>query len=226
MKLIRIVAPVLLALLSHAVSAQVAATANSGYKTSEGRERVAKTLSAPDRDAKQRPQELVDHMGLKPGMVVADVGTGVGYMLPYLSSAVGPGGKVLAEDIADDFLDKAKAKVAEVKLGNVTFVKGSETSPNLPDGAVDVELALDSYHHYDYPEKMLAALHKSLKKGGRLVVVEYYKRPNAMPTGNAMEHIRVDEPDVIKEIEAAHFKLLSKREHIKDSQYMLIFGKR
>ncbi|MEO7653902.1 MAG: hypothetical protein ABIZ80_25880, partial [Bryobacteraceae bacterium] len=60
---------------------------------------------------------------------------------------------------------------------------------------------------------------------GRLVVVEFYKRPHAMPTGNAMEHIRVDEADVIKEIEAGHFKLLSKREHIKDSQYMLIFKK-
>ena len=73
---------------------------------------------------------------------------------------------------------------------------------------------------------MLAALHNGLKKGGRLVVVEYYKRPNAMPAGKAMEHIRGDEADVIKEIEAAQFKLLSKREHIKDSQYMLIFEKR
>ncbi|MEO7653639.1 MAG: class I SAM-dependent methyltransferase, partial [Bryobacteraceae bacterium] len=169
MKTIGIAAPVFLVLFSHAANAQVAASANSGYKTAEGRERVAKSLSAPDRDAKQLPQELVDHMGLKPGMVVADVGTGVGYMLPYLSRAVGSSGKVLAEDIADDFLDKAKAKVAEIKLGNVTFVKGSETSPNLPENAVDVELALDSYHHYDYPEKMLAALHKSLKKDGRLV---------------------------------------------------------
>jgi ubiquinone/menaquinone biosynthesis C-methylase UbiE len=226
MRRVRILAPALLAMICQTAPAQVAEKANSGYKTAEGRERVAKTLAAPDRDAKQRPQELVDHMGLKPGITVADVGTGVGYMLPYLSRAVGPSGKVLAEDIADDFLAKAKAKAAADMLANVSFVKGSEVSPNLPDGQVDVELALDSYHHYDYPEKMLAALHKSLKKGGRLVIVEYYKRPNAMPTGNAMEHIRADEPEVIKEIEASHFKLLSKREHIKDSQYMLIFEKK
>jgi predicted methyltransferase len=91
---------------------------------------------------------------------------------------------------------------------------------------VDIALALDSYHHYDYPDKMLAGIAKGLKSGGRLVIVEYYKRPNAMPNGRAMEHIRLDEPDVIKEIEANGFRLLSQREHIKDSQYMLTFARK
>jgi ubiquinone/menaquinone biosynthesis C-methylase UbiE len=208
-----------------AISAQVAENANSGYKTKEGRERVAKNLSAPDRDAKQKPQELVDAMALTPGMTVADIGTGVGYMLPYLSRAVGPKGQVLAEDIEDDFLDKAKTKKEQEHLANVSFIKGTVKDPNLPEGGVDVALALDSYHHYDYPEKMLAGLHKGLRPGGRLVIVEYYKRPDAMPNGNAMQHIRLDEADVIKEIEADHFRLISKREHVKGSQYMLIFEK-
>ena len=57
------------------------------------------------------------------------------------------------------------------------FVKGTETDPNLPEGSVDVILALDSYHHYDYPEKMLAGFHKALSERGRLVIVEYYKSP-------------------------------------------------
>ena len=47
---------------------------------------------------------------------------------------------------------------------------------------MDEVLVLDVYHHFDYPEKMLAALHKALKAGGKLVVVEYYKTPEAMPT--------------------------------------------
>jgi ubiquinone/menaquinone biosynthesis C-methylase UbiE len=147
-------------------------------------------------------------------------------MLPYLSRAVGAEGRVLAEDIQDDFLAKARQKAETEKLGNVTFVKGSETSPTLPDGSVDVALALDSYHHYDYPDKMLAGIAKGLKRDGRLVIVEYYKRPTAMPNGRAMEHIRLDAPDVIKEIEANGFRLLSQREHIKDSQYILTFAVR
>ncbi len=219
--------PITIALLIvFSAPAQVAKDANSGYVTKEGRERVASTLDAPDRDSRQKPQELVDAMGLRAGQVVADVGTGIGYMLPFLSKAVGPSGRVLAEDIQDDFVDKAKAKAAKEKLANVSFVKGTETDPNLPEGAVDVELALDSYHHYDYPEKMLAALHRALKPGGRLVIVEYYKRPDAMPGGRAMTHIRLDEADVIKEIEANSFKLVSTREHIKGSQYMAVFEKK
>lgn len=215
--------PTVLILLFSAAFAQVADKANSGYKTPEGREQVARTLIAPDRDVKQKPEELVKAMSLAPGMTVADIGTGAGYMLPFLSRAVGASGRVLAEDIQDDFLAKARAKAESEKLGNVTFVKGSETSPMLPEGAVDVALALDSYHHYDYPEKMLAGIARGLKPNGRLVIVEYYKRPNAMPNGRAMEHIRLDAPAVIKEIEANGFRLLSQREHVKDSQYMLTF---
>jgi ubiquinone/menaquinone biosynthesis C-methylase UbiE len=215
-------ASICLALLCSAF-AQVADKANAGYKTPEGRSQVAKTLDAPNRDAKQKPEELVKSMSLEPGMVVADVGTGVGYMLPFLSRAVGAKGRVVAEDIQDDFLAKARAKAESDKLGNVTFIKGSETDPRLPEAGVDVVLALDSYHHYDYPEKMLAGIRKGLKPGGRLVVVEYYKRPQAMPNGRALEHIRLDAPDVIREIEANGFHLESQREHVKDSQYLLVF---
>src|ERR1039457_4439507 len=156
-------------------------------------------------------------IGLKPGMTVADIGTGVGYMLPYLSRAVGPSGHVLAEDIFDDFLNAAKQRAGDQKLGNVAFIKGTETDPRLADGTVDVILALDSYHHYDYPEKMLAAFARSLRDGGRLVAVEYYKRPNAMVGMDAVKHIRLDEPDLVREIERNGFRKVCEREHIKGS---------
>ena len=204
---------------------QVAGQANSGYQTEQQRKVVANGLADPARDEKQKPGELVRAMGLQPGMTVADVGTGIGYMLPFLSRRVGPAGHVIAEDIFDDFLDSAKQAAENQKLENVTFVKGTETDPKLPEGEVDVVLALDVYHHFDYPDKMLAAIHKSLKPGGKLVVVEYYKRPEAMPNNRALTHIRLDMPDVIKEIEGNHFHLLSEKEHIPDSQYMLVLRK-
>jgi len=212
-------------LLAPALIGQIASQANEGYKTPEGRESVAKMLSAADRDEKQKPRELVEAMSLKPGRVVADVGTGTGYMLPYLSEAVGPQGHVLAEDIFPDFLEKAEKTAKEHKLANVAFIKGSETDPALPENGVDVVLGLDTYHHWNYPEKMLAALHRELRDGGRLVIVEYYRHPDAMPGGRAMQHIRLDAADVIKEIESNHFKLLSQHDHVKASQYMAIFEK-
>lgn len=218
---------ILLALVFCAAAcAQVAKEANSRYETHEGRQAVAKGLSAPDRDARQKPEELVRAMQVKPGMTVADIGTGVGYMLPFLSRAVASDGRVLAEDIFDDFLDQARERAAREKLANVTFIKGSTTDPDLPANAVDEILALDSYHHYGYPEKMLAAFHRALKPDGRLVIVEYYKRPDAMAGGGAMQHIRLDAPDLIKEVESNGFRLVSQHEHIPHSQYMAIFEKR
>ena len=211
--------------LAGGLSAQVASQANSGYQTEQQRQTVAKGLADPARDERQKPRELIKAMGLEPGMSVADVGTGVGYMLPFLSRRVGPAGHVIAEDIFDDFLASAKQRVQNLNLDNVTFVKGTETDPKLPEGAVDIVLALDVYHHFDYPDKMLAAIHKALKPGGKLVVVEYYKRSTAMANGRALTHIRLDMADVIKEIEGNHFHLLSEREHIPDSQYMLVLRK-
>jgi ubiquinone/menaquinone biosynthesis C-methylase UbiE len=211
--------------LAGALGAQVAQQANSTYQTEAGRKTVAQSLNASSREQTQKPGELIKSMGLEPGMTVADVGTGVGYMLPFLSRRVGPAGRVLAEDIFDDFLAGAKQTTEDQKLSNITFIKGSETDPNLPEGQVDMELVLDAYHHFDYPEKMLASLRKALKPDGKLIIVEYYKRESAMPGGRALTHIRLDMPDVIKEIEANHFHLLMEKEHIKNVQYMLVLEK-
>jgi ubiquinone/menaquinone biosynthesis C-methylase UbiE len=187
---------------------------------------MARGLGSSGRDAAQKPAELVARMKLAPGMVVADIGTGAGYMLPYLSKAVGASGRVLAEDIFDDFLKTAGEKARAEKLANVSLVKGGERDPNLPENGVDVALALDSYHHYNYPREMLAGIRKALRQDGRLVVVEYYKRPNAIGKGDfAVEHVRLDKPDAIKEIEAAGFQLVSEFEQIPNSQYGLVFRK-
>jgi ubiquinone/menaquinone biosynthesis C-methylase UbiE len=218
-------ASLLAGLMSATLAAQVAGPANAGYQTEQQRKGLAAGLGDPARDERQKPGELIRAMGLQPGMTVADVGTGIGYMLPFLSRRVGTDGHVIAEDIFDDFLASARQRAENLKLANVTFVKGTETDPKLPAAAVDVVLALDVYHHFDYPEKMLAAIHQSLKPGGKLVVVEYYKRQEAMPGGRALTHIRLDMPDVIKEIEANHFHLIAEQEHIPDSQYVLILRK-
>jgi ubiquinone/menaquinone biosynthesis C-methylase UbiE len=214
----------LLSLIS--ADAQVASQANSGYQTEQQRQNVAKGLADPARDERQKPGELIRTIGIQPGMSVADVGTGVGYMLPFLSKRVGPEGKVYAEDIFDDFLAAAQQHTKDLNLTNVSFIKGTEADPKLPENSLDVILVLDVYHHFDYPEKMLAAIHKALKPEGRLAIVEYFKRPGAMGSGDrAVSHIRLDMPDVIKEIEANHFHLLMEKEHIPNSQYILVLRK-
>ena len=212
--------------LSLPLAAQVAKEANSQYQTPEGRQSVAANLNAPNRDEQERPLELIKAMGLTRGMSVADVGTGIGYMLPFLSRAVGRSGSVLGEDLFDDYLAAARVRVQNLKTGNVGFIKGTDKDPMLPEGKFDRVLVLDVYHHFDYPEPMLAGIHKALKPDGKLVIVEYYKNETAMPNGRALTHIRLNKPDVIKEVEANRFHLVSESEHIKDVQYMLILEKR
>jgi len=205
--------------------AQVAGKANAHYATPEQRAQMARGMADSSRDQEQKPRELVASLSIQPGMAVADIGTGPGYMLPFLSEAVGSRGHVLAEDIYPDFLELARKRAESAHLGNVATVLGTQTDPMLPDRSLDLALALDVYHHFSYPGRMLAGLRRSLKDGGRLVIVDYYRRRDAMPYGNALEHIRADQPEVIHEVEAAGFHLLSKHDHISNSQYVLIFGK-
>ena len=213
-------------LLCCSLSAQVAEKANEGYKTPEGRANVGSTLGAPDRDARQKPKDLVAAMGLKPGMTVADVGTGVGYMLPFLSDAVGSNGHVTAEDIFPDFLEKARQRATSQKLSNVAFILGTPDDPKLPANTFDAILMLDVYHHVDFPAKVLASLREALKPDGRLVIVEYHKNEESMPNGRALTHIRLAESDAEREIESNGFRLLSHHDHVPKVQWMGIFAKK
>jgi ubiquinone/menaquinone biosynthesis C-methylase UbiE len=200
---------------------QVADYANSGYKTTEGRERVAGVLLSHDRDATQKPLELVQALKLSAGMTVADIGTGAGYMLPFLHQAVGPSGKILAEDIFPDFLEKARRHASEKNISNVDFIHGTEKDPKLPEGSTDLALVLDAYHHFDYPAEMLSALAKGLKSGGRLAIVDFYKAGFRDP-----KHIRLDEADVIKEVEANGFQLISTAPFTPERQFIALFRKK
>ncbi len=208
---------------------QVATQANQAYKTHEGREGIAKGLGDPARSERQRPRDIIDALDLKPGASVADVGTGVGFMLPYLSHAVGDTGHVYGEDIQNDFLDKAKVKVQLSHLNNVQFVLGTDRDPKLPADTLEGVLVLDVYHHFDYPEAMLEHIHDSLVSDGKLVIVEYFKRAGAMPgpdPNRAVQHIRLDQDDVIKEVETNGFRLVSKRDLVPKSQYIAVFVKK
>ncbi len=176
-------------------------------------------------DSLQRPGVLIREMKLKPGMTVADIGTGIGNMLPFLSRSVGSTGRVLAEDTEDEFLSAAKSAAQNQNLANITFIKGTDDDPKLPEGQVDIVFALDVYHHFTNPEKILAAFYKALRPEGKLVIVEYYKRESAMPNGKALTRIRLDLADMIKELEANHFHLVEEKEYAKNVQYMLVLEK-
>lgn len=207
--------------LSTALFAQVADKANERYRTPEGRQGMLGTLGAADRAERLKGEAIIKALKLQPGMTVADLGTGAGAMLPLLSAAVTPRGRVLAEDIFPDFLERAKTQAKS--LENVSFILGTDRDVKLPAASADVAVAVDAYHHYDYPAPMLASIRKGLKPNGRFVIVDYYKREGAMTGGNALEHIRIDQADVIREVESNGFRLLETIEHDPGKQYILVF---
>ena len=205
-------------LLAPAAWGQVAVPANRNYVTHEGRERMIQTLGDESRPANLKMDELVAAIGVEAGSTVVDVGTGAGAMLPFLSKAVDGSGKVIAEDIYQDFLDAAKENATKHGLTNVEFVLGTEKDPKIPAGSADLALIVDAYHHFNYPAEMLAGIHRGLKPGGRLVVVDYYKAGFRDPA-----HIRLDKVDVVREIASHGFRLLSNHDHIPGIQYRLEF---
>jgi ubiquinone/menaquinone biosynthesis C-methylase UbiE len=204
---------------------QVAKEANRDYETKEDRAKIVERLESPARLAILQPAELVSRLGVIPGSTVVDLGTGTGNLLKDLSLAVGSKGRVIAEDIFPDFLDRARDRAKTARLGNIDFVLGTETDPKLPAGAADLVIVLDAYHHFDYPERMLAGIKRALRPGGRLAIIEYHKKRGAMEVNPdfALTHIRAGAEQVVQELEAAGYKLLWRRDHAPERQYIAMF---
>jgi ubiquinone/menaquinone biosynthesis C-methylase UbiE len=204
------------------VSAQVAEKANERYTTPEGRQGMLGVLGDPSRSQRIHAGAILAALDLKAGMAVADLGTGAGALLPSLSAAVGPSGKVFAEDIFKDFLDTARARNGA--LANVTWILGMERDPKLPASSIDAAVTVDAYHHWDFPAEMLSSLRRAFKPGGRFLVADFYRRPGAMDSGaDVMQHIRLDRDDVIREIQSNGFKLLRTTDTVPGKQYIAIF---
>jgi len=161
-------------------------------------------LNRSEREQEEAPEAALDAIGIGPGMVVADVGAGTGYITMRLARRVGPTGRVYAEDIQPEMLDHVRDSSAAAQLNNVETVLGSDTDPRLPSGKVDLALLIDVYHEFSRPQEMLQGLRRSLRKDGRLVIVEYRKEDPSIPI--KPDH-KMSIADVTKEVEAEGFHL-------------------
>lgn len=123
-------------------------------------------------NARQPPEAVMDAIGLKPGMAVADVGAGTGRMAVWLARRVGTAGKVYANDIDAEALDRVWARARRLGFQNVTTVLGKSDDPLLPAGTLDIAFMTNVYHHLEKPRAMLEAIRPSLKPDGILAVVE------------------------------------------------------
>lgn len=180
---------------------------------------AAEWLDRPEREAEEQPAKLMEALKLKPGMAAADVGAGSGFFTFRMAEAVGPTGKVLAVDIQPEMLAIIRKRAAERGLKNVQPVLGAITDPRLPPNGVDLILMVDVYHEFDHPWEMTQAMVRSLKRGGRLVFVEYRMEDPGVPI--KLVH-KMSEEQVRKEMSVQPLKWVDTVE-VLPRQHIILF---
>jgi len=139
---------------------------------------------AQQKSAESEVPRLMQLLELKPGMTIADVGAGFGAWTTRFSRALGPNGRVLANDIGAQQLAFLRDWVKKEGLTNVTVIEGAAGNTNLPPLCCDAILIRDAYHHLTQPDDIVRSFAAALKPGGRLAVVDFPPRPNSdIPAG-------------------------------------------
>jgi len=176
-------------------------------------------LERSEREQEESPDVAVRLLQIPQGASVADIGAGSGYITLLLSAAVGPTGRVFANDLQPQMIEILRRRLASQNVTNVTLVQGSVDDPNLPPASVDLALMVDVYHELSRPQVMLQKLRTALKPGGRLALLEYRKEDPAIPI--KFEH-KMSIQEAKAELEAEGFKL-SKVDETLPRQHILIF---
>lgn len=175
------------------------------------------------REIYARRNEIVAASGAKPGMTVADVGAGSGFMAMLFAKHVGPAGRVIAADVSKPFTIAIALRAKQEGITNLTTALGTQTDTGLPADSADIVFTSDVYHHFEQVAATLESIKRALKPGGRFIVVDFERIPG-VSSENTLKHVRAGKETVIEEVLAAGFKL---REEVKTlglkTNYYLIF---
>ncbi|MCO6457005.1 MAG: methyltransferase domain-containing protein [Pirellulaceae bacterium] len=175
------------------------------------------------REVYDQRQAIVAATGAKPGQAVADVGAGTGLFTRLLAEKVGPQGRVYAVDIARKFVDHVEAACREAGLGNVVGVVCQPDSADLPEASVDLVFLCDTYHHFEFPEKTMRSIHRALRPGGEVILIDF-KRVEGESSDWILNHVRAGQEVFAREVVSAGFELVEEKRLLKDN-YFLRFRK-
>ncbi len=166
---------------------------------------------------------IVDALDLSSGSRIADIGAGTGFFTALFAEQVGSDGTVYAVEVSPQFLEHLRARVATDGLESVEVVEGTQTSVELPADSIDIAFVCDVYHHFESPDESLASLHRAIRPGGSLVIIEFERIPGKSPKW-LLEHVRAGREVFTAEIESAGFRLAEEIEldGLKDN-YILRF---
>ena len=182
-------------------------------------------LERDDREIFRERKNLAALVGPRRGSVIADVGAGSGFMAEEFSNLVGESGRVIAVDINSTMLGNLANRAKQAGLDNLETRVCTETSSKLLPDSVDLVFICDTYHHFEYPKSTMKSIHKALRSGGQLVVVDFRRIPGESEAW-MLEHVRAGEEVFRQEILEAGFELTNAHypPFLKDN-YVLRFRK-
>lgn len=208
--------------LTTAAEVNVNPDINRYYQDAEYQNWVG-TFERPGREVFDKRHAVVEALQLKPGMEIADIGAGTGFYSLLFADQVGTAGKVYAVDIVKDFIDNIMRLANEKGLANIHGIISRQNDTGLAPHSVDMVFICDTYHHFEFPQTMLASIRQALRPGGQLIIIDFRKQPG-ISSRWVMGHVRANKDTVIKEVEDAGFKLHSEPALLK-SNYFLRFIK-
>lgn len=182
------------------------------------------TFEGESREVFAKRKEIVAAIGLKPGMAVADVGAGTGLYTRLFAAEVGATGKVYAVDIAEKFLEHIAKVNGDTGIANVSTVLCKPDTTELRTGSIDVAFICDTYHHFEFPARTMASIHKALKPGGRVVLIDF-RREEGKSRDWVLNHVRAGQEVFEKEIAEIGFKKVKEDKEILKENYLVVFEK-
>jgi ubiquinone/menaquinone biosynthesis C-methylase UbiE len=178
-------------------------------------------LASPERDAWQRPDKVIAALALRPGHIVADVGAGPGYFSLRLARKVGQQGRVFAVDVEPTMLTVLRERLAAPKSDRITPVLGLPDDPLLPRASCDRVLSVNAYHHYPDGPAALRRMARLLRRGGRLALIDFHKRPS--PMGPPLDE-RVSREQFLDDSRRAGLRVAEELTFLPHQYYFLLRG--
>ncbi|OGA52457.1 MAG: hypothetical protein A3F74_23200 [Betaproteobacteria bacterium RIFCSPLOWO2_12_FULL_62_58] len=194
-------------------AAQSPHTMNHGFS---GAEQWAKVFDDPQRDASQKPREVIDALALKPDSVIADIGSGTGYFAVRFARVL-PKGRVYGVDIEPDMVKYLAERAKREGLKNLTALAGTPSDPRLPEKA-DLIVMVNVFHHVADRERYFRNLRESLKPGGRVAIIDHRMDSREGPPRSA----RVAPERVKAELKNAGYAFVQEHGFL-PTQYFLVF---
>ncbi len=216
-RLSSIVAALVLSACAGMLAAPAAAQTPPSHQHSFGdAEKWAKVFDDPDRDAWQKPHDVIRALALKPDAIVADIGAGTGYFSVRFAHML-PQGRVYGVDTEPGMVKHLADRARKEKLGNLTAIAGAPGDPRLPEKA-DLIILVDVYHHVEDRERYFRRLHDSLKPAGRVAIVDFRMDSPVGPPKRA----RIEPDRVQAEMKRAGYALAQEHAFL-PNQYFLVF---